>query len=62
MISSALLLPLFVAVVRAQTTHTVVVGGSAGLVYTPPTVNAMVGDTIQFQLFVLLPPHRAVSG
>jgi plastocyanin len=30
-------------------THTVVVGGEAGLVYTPSTVTAQVGDTIQFE-------------
>ncbi|TEY55711.1 hypothetical protein BOTCAL_0230g00040 [Botryotinia calthae] len=32
----------------AQTTHTVVVGGAAGKVYTPESVNAAVGDMIVF--------------
>lgn len=32
----------------AQATHTVVVGGAAGKVYTPETVNAAIGDMIVF--------------
>lgn len=33
----------------AAATHTVVVGGSAGLVYTPDTIEAAVGDYVEFQ-------------
>lgn len=33
----------------AAATHTVVVGGTAGLVYTPNTINAAVGDMVMFQ-------------
>jgi len=33
----------------SQATHTVVVGGSAGLVYTPNTIEAAIGDTVIFQ-------------
>ncbi|PUU77784.1 hypothetical protein B9Z19DRAFT_1127824 [Tuber borchii] len=32
----------------AATTHTVTVGGTAGLVYTPPQVSAAVGDLVHF--------------
>lgn len=32
----------------AGTTHMVTVGGSAGLVYTPSSINAAVGDIVQF--------------
>ncbi|KAF5869861.1 putative serine-threonine rich protein [Botrytis fragariae] len=36
------------AAAAAQATHTVVVGGAAGKVYTPETVNAAIGDMIVF--------------
>ncbi|KII89138.1 hypothetical protein PLICRDRAFT_40770 [Plicaturopsis crispa FD-325 SS-3] len=43
----AALLP--VLAVSAQTTHTVLVGNNQGLTYEPSSVNASVGDTIEFQ-------------
>ncbi|KAG8876031.1 hypothetical protein FRB98_007503 [Tulasnella sp. 332] len=36
----------------APATHTVVVGGSAGIVYTPNSITANPGDTVQFQFQV----------
>jgi len=35
--------------IAAAATHTVTVGGTAGLVYTPSSINASVGDMVEFQ-------------
>ncbi|QRV86154.1 hypothetical protein RhiJN_14172 [Ceratobasidium sp. AG-Ba] len=47
--SAALALFGLVASAAAQTTHTVVVGGAAGLVYTPPCLWPAVGDIVNFE-------------
>ncbi|ETW86305.1 hypothetical protein HETIRDRAFT_407946 [Heterobasidion irregulare TC 32-1] len=45
---AAAVLPVLAASVSAQTTIQVQVGANNGLTYTPESVNATVGDTIQF--------------
>jgi plastocyanin len=53
MISSAVLLPLLAAVAHAAD-HRIVVGGPNTLAYTPSNITAAVGDTITFELCVLI--------
>ena len=66
MISSlALVLPIFAARLATALDHRVVVGGPGLLAYTPPTVDAAVGDTITFELSVVHPyysnaTHRSI--
>ncbi|KAI0290547.1 Cupredoxin [Multifurca ochricompacta] len=57
-IASAATLATLAATVSAQQTFQVQVGGTNGLVFSPNTVNASVGDTVEF---VFLPKNHTVT-
>jgi hypothetical protein len=49
------------AAVTAQNTINVIVGANDTLTYSPPSVNASVGDTIAFTLYVYFLSNKTLS-